>query len=125
MQMPASQDTTDFIRSHFRSVWSLEVLLHLRRDPGRLWSKDELVDLLRASHSVIATSMDALLAGGLIVVEGDGGARYGPAHPDLDRRVAEVEALYAKKPDAVRRLIVQSIGGGVSAFADAFRLRRD
>ena len=123
--MPASQDTADFIRSHFRSVWSLELLLHLRRELERPWSRDELVDRLRASHSVIATSLDALLAGGLIVVEDDGAARYRAAHPDLERSVAEVEALYAKKPDAVRRMIVQSIGGGVSAFADAFRLRRD
>lgn len=123
--MPASQDTADFIRSHFRSVWSLELLLHLRREPDRLWSREDLVDRLRASHSVIASSLEALLAGGLIVVEDDGAARYRAAHADLERSVADVEALYAKKPDAVRRLIVQSMGGGVSAFADAFRLRRD
>lgn len=125
--MPASQELAEFIRSHFRSVWSLELLLHLKRDPERVWSKIELVDLLRASQSVVATSLETLLAGGLIVVEGDEHARYGPAHPDLERQVAEAEALYAKKPDAVRRLIVQTAGGGggASAFADAFRMRRD
>lgn len=123
--MPASQELTDFIRSHFRSVWSLELLLHLRRDPDRFWSTAELVDVLRASQAVVATSVETLLAGGLIVVESNGGARYGPAHSDLETRVGETEALYARKPDAVRRLIVLSTSSGVAAFADAFKLWRD
>ena len=123
--MPASRDVIDFIRSHFRSVWSLELLLHLRRNPDRFWSTAELVDVLRASEAVVATGVETLLAGGLIVVENGGAARYSPARPDLDKRVAETEALYARKPDAVRRLIVLSTNSGVAAFADAFRLWRD
>lgn len=123
--MPASPELAGFIRSHFRSVWSLELLLHLRRNRERTWTNAELVNVLRASQSVVATALESLLAAGLIVVEGEDGARYAPAHEDLDRRVGETEETYAKKPDAVRRLIVQSAGSGVSAFADAFRLRRD
>jgi hypothetical protein len=123
--MPASQELTDFIRSHFRSVWSLELLLHLRRNPDRFWSTAELVDVLRASQAVVVTGVETLLAGGLIVVENDGSARYRPASPDHDKQVAETEALYARKPDAVRRLIVLSTNSGVAAFADAFKLWRD
>ena len=123
--MPASQELTEFIRSHFRSVWSLELLLHLRRNPERFWSTVELVDVLRASQAVVATGVETLLAGGLIVVESGDGARYAPASPDLDERVGETEELYARKPDAVRRLIVLSTNSGVSAFADAFKLWRD
>jgi hypothetical protein len=34
--------------------------------------------------------------------------------------------LYARSPDAVRRLIVVGTSsGGIAAFADAFRLRKD
>lgn len=123
--MPASQEVIEFIRSHFRSVWSLELLLHLRRHPDRTWSTAQLVDVLRASEAVVATGVETLLAGGLIVVEKDGGARYAPASPDLDRRVGETEEVYGRKPDAVRRLIVLSANSGVAAFAEAFRLRRD
>lgn len=123
--MPASQEVIEFIRSHFRSVWSLELLLHLRRHPDRFWSTPELVEVLRASQAVVATGVETLLAGGLIVVEKDGRARYAPANPDLERRVAETEEVYAVKPDAVRRLIVLSANSGVAAFADAFKLRRD
>jgi len=74
---------------------------------------------------VVAAGLESLLAGGLILLEDDRRARYGPAGADLARLVDETERLYAMKPDAVRRLIVLSQGSAVSAFADAFRLRRD
>jgi hypothetical protein len=34
-------------------------------------------------------------------------------------------ALYARSPDKVRRLIVAAGAGGLTAFADAFRIRKD
>ena len=123
--MPASQELAEFIRHHFRSVWSLELLLFLKREVDRAWPEDELVEALRASQAVITTSLDVLLAGGLIVREKDGLARYAPASSDLRRLVDETDSLYARKPDAVRRLIVSTAANGVSAFADSFRLRRD
>jgi hypothetical protein len=33
--------------------------------------------------------------------------------------------LYRKSPDKVRRLIVAQAAPGITAFADAFKLRRD
>lgn len=123
--MSASDQLSEFIRSQFRSVWSLEILLHLKRGAARGWSESELLDALRASQSVIAAGLESLLAGGLILRDDDGRARYGPAGAELARLVDEAERLYAVKPDAVRRLIVLPQGSAVSAFADAFRLRRD
>ena len=123
--MPASPELAGFIRDHFRSVWSLELLLYLKRHGEAAWGTEALVEKLRASDSVVITAVEALLAGGLIVLEGEDSARYRSAGKDLERLVGETEALYAKKPDAVRRLIVLSAGSGLSAFADAFRLRRD
>lgn len=122
--MPASAELADFIRIHFRSVWALELLLHLRSHADRVWSSDELVSAFRASQAVIRTSLDNLLAGGLVVVDETGAARYGPASDTLERLVGDAAILYARKPDSVRRLIV-SPGGDISALADAFRLRRD
>jgi hypothetical protein len=122
--MPASAELAGFIRSHFRSVWALELLLHLRRDPDRSWSRDELVAAFRASQAVIGTSLDNLLAGGLVVIEESDAVRYGPATEALERIIGDTAMLYARKPDSVRRLIV-SPGGDIAAFADAFRLRRD
>lgn len=123
--MPASAELAGFISSHFRSVWALELLLYLKRHPDCSWSNAELVAAFRASEAVVATSLANLLAGGLVVVEDDQRARYRPANDDLERLIGDTAMLYSKKPDAVRRLIVSPAAGGVSAFADAFRLRRD
>jgi hypothetical protein len=123
--MPASPEVAGFIRSHFRSVWALELLLHLKRHPDKSWSRSELVDAFRASEAVIAKSLDNLLAGGLVVVGEGEKARYWPANESLEWLIGETALLYAKKPDAVRRLIVSPPAGDIAAFADAFRLRRD
>ncbi len=121
--MPNKSDVTRFIRASFRSVWSLELLCLLRRDPDRTWSHDEMVTALRGSDLVVRQSLDALLAVGLVVAEDDGSARYQPVAADLDGLVAAAEALYVRSPDAVRRMIVG--GRDLAAFSDAFRLRRD
>jgi DNA-binding transcriptional regulator PaaX len=123
--MPSEQELAGFIRSSFRSVWTLELLCHLKRHPDRAWSHAELVQALRASESIVTTGLEALLAAGLIVVEEDGSARYGPAGSDLNALAEGAETLYAQRPDAVRRLIVGRGEDSVAAFADAFRLRRD
>ena len=123
--MPASPELAEFIRHHFHSVWSLEMLLFLKRNAEVAWQEEQLVGSLRASQAVISTSLESLLAGGLIVREDDGLARYVPASPDLGRLVAETESLYARKPDAVRRLIVSSSAAGITAFAESFRFWRD
>jgi hypothetical protein len=123
--MPADQDVVSFIRSSFRSVWTIELLLHLKRSPERDWARAELVHALRASELVVLNGINSLLAAGLVIQNEDGTTRYAPAAPDIEEMADATEALYAMKPDAVRRMIVASAADGVTAFADAFRLRRD
>jgi hypothetical protein len=114
-----------FVRSSFRSVWSLELLLLLKRHP-RPWPREEIVAALRASDLVVAQSVESLTAGGLLTLGCDGCAAYSPASPDLATMADQAEAFYGRSPDAVRRLIVGAApGGGIAAFADAFRLRKD
>jgi len=116
-------DLLRFIGSSFRSVWSLELLLLIRSEP-RNWSRSELISTLRASELVVNKAVDELLAAGLLSIEGDG-VRYLPASDDIARHVEAVEKLYGARPDAVRRAIVSSTASGATAFADAFRLRKD
>lgn len=112
-----------FAASSFRSVWALELLLTLKAE-RRLWSCEELVTALRASDLVVAKALDSLEAAGLIGLEGDE-ARYMPISAEVAALVDRAEALYAKRPDAVRRAIVSSSSGDAAAFADAFRIRKD
>ena len=60
-----------------------------------------------------------------VVVDEAGDAAYRPASEGSARLVEGAEALYARSPDAVRRLIVGAIPNPLTAFADAFRLRKE
>ena len=123
--MPGKQQVSSFIASTFRSVWSLELLLFLRKHRERSFSREELVKALRASDLIVAQSLDGLVAAGLVSADGHGHALYTPASEDLDTLAEGAEAAYAKTPDSVRRTIVAAANSGATAFADAFRLRKD
>ena len=122
--MASEDEVARFIRSSFRSVWSLELLLLLKREP-RTWPRDEIVAALRASDLIVAQGLDALTAAGLVVVDEAGNAAYRPSSPVTAALVEEAESLYARSPDAVRRLIVGAFADPLTDFADAFRLRKD
>lgn len=123
--MTANEDLAAFIRRSFSSIWSLDLLLLLRGDAERDWTREELINALRASEQVLARSIGDLAAAELVRVE-TGTVRFAPASPDLKTCVDEVALLYARRPAQMRRLIVS--GGGddqLAGFASAFRLRGD
>jgi hypothetical protein len=116
-------DLLRFIGSSFRSVWALELLLLVKRE-DRIWSRVELITTLRASELVVNKTIAELVAAGFLTISGDG-ARYTPVNDDIARQVKEVEKLYSARPDAVRRAIVSTTASGATAFADAFKLRKE
>jgi len=118
-----SDDLLGFIGASFRSVWALELLLLVKQEP-RVWSRNELISTLRASELVVNKAIGELVAAGLLGLEGEG-ARYMPANDEIGRHINDVEKLYSARPDAVRRAIVATTASGATAFADAFRLRKD
>ena len=122
--MTSKEQVSSFIQSSFRSVWSLEVLLLLKRDP-RLWRGEDIVASLRASELIISQSLESLESAGLAVTDREGRTVYRPHNEAAAQLVEESERLYAQSPDAVRRLIIGSYASGLAAFADAFRLRKD
>lgn len=123
--MASDQEVESFIRATFRSTWSLETLLLLRRDSERWWTRGDIVASLRASDLVVNNSLERLCVAGLVMVEEGGTARYQPVDPALDNLVEGTEQLYARSPDAVRRMIVAATNPGITAFADSFRLKKD
>ena len=118
-----SDDLVRFIGSSFRSVWALEILLLLKREQ-RSVSGEELVAVLRASDLVVSKALDGLVSAGLASIDGRG-ALYMPVNDELAGCVDKVEKMYTTRPDAVRRAIVSASATGLTAFADAFRLRKD
>ena len=119
--LTSREELADFIRSSFRSVWSLELLLLVKREP-RAWTIAEIVAALRASELVVTKCVESLIAAGLVSPESSQLIRFLPASADLAKLVDETEALYAKQPHAVRRLIIASTSGiSLTDFANAFR----
>ncbi|HVU30250.1 MAG TPA: hypothetical protein VHE36_07610 [Sphingomicrobium sp.] len=112
-----------FIASSFRSVWALELLLVLKSE-RRPWSHEDLDSTMRASEQVVTKALGELEAAGLVAIDGRN-ARYAPVSAEVAALVEEADALYARKPDAVRRAIVSAASRDAAAFANAFRLRKD
>jgi hypothetical protein len=123
--MSSKEQVSSFIRATFPSVWALELLRLLRQNRDRSLSHAEMVAGLRGSDLVVTQSVVSLAAAGLVLAEPEGAARYLPATGNLDTLAEQAEALYARSPDAVRRTIVAAANPGITAFADAFRLRKD
>ncbi len=119
--MTSREELADFIRSSFRSVWSLELLLLIKREQ-RAWTITEIGAALRACELVGTICIESRTAAGLVAPESDQEIRFLPASADLRKLVEETESLYAKQPDAVRRLIIASSSGfSLADFANAFR----
>lgn len=121
--MVLSDDALSLLRTSFRSVWALELLMLLRRDLNRIWSRDELIRELRASELVVQESLDSFLGAALVMSENAGRYQYRPAVAVLDQWVEEIERAYAQRPSAVIREIFAAPGNKVQIFADSFRFR--
>jgi hypothetical protein len=114
-----------FIANSFRSVWALEVLHFLADHPGASFSAEELISAMRVSDAVVSQSVENLAAAGLAMVHGDGKVSFHQGSAEQATLVRAAIDFYQKSPDKVRRLIVAQTSPGVTAFADAFKLRRD
>lgn len=113
-----------FIREHIGSVWALELLLLMRRDPGREWAADDLVAELRASTALVADNLGRLQRAGLVIATDSGRFRFAPAAPALEALCAELESAYRQRPVQVINAIAAP-PDKLQALADAFRFKRD
>ncbi len=123
--MLSREDLKQFVRDNVRSVWALELLLTLRRDPEKCWSVDQLVSELRASTMLVTSNLDIFQQAGLAVEDDTGCYRYAPASPVLDSLCQTLEAAYRERPVATVNLIVRSAASAVQSLADAFKFRGD
>lgn len=123
--MPEQDHLESFIGNSFRSVWALEVLRFLVERSTASFSSEELISALRVSNAVISQSVGNLLAAGLVMVDGDGRISLHAVKEDDLALVRAAIDFYQRSPDKVRRLIVAQASPGITAFADAFKLRRD
>lgn len=120
--MSIERDLPDLIRTHLPSVWSLELLLLVRRQRDRAWTVQELTDELRASLPIVVSALDAFKRSGLVAHDDDGRYRYAPASTFLAEFGDLVERQYRERPVAVINLIAAP-EDRLQQLADAFRFR--
>lgn len=115
--------TLAFIREHIRSVWALEQLLLMRRQPERRWLAADLVKELRASTPLVEANLAAFERAGVALKQDDGSYRFAPATPVLAKLCDEIETAYRERPVAMINAI--SSTDRLQDLADAFKLRKD
>jgi len=114
------EELTVLVRQHLRSVWALEILLHLRGQPGRIWSTAKLVSELRATTALVENTLENLERSGLIAPN-DGGYSFQPASPLLDEFCEELAFVYRERPVALINLI-SAPSDQIKSLGDAFKL---
>jgi hypothetical protein len=119
----AEEDLFAFIATSIGSVWALELLLLLKRDPQRSWTTEALIREMRSSAVVIADALKMLRAAGLVVSDTAGAYRYQAASERLDHFVSELEKAYAAMPMTVIKAIVSAPTDKLRTFSDAFKFK--
>jgi hypothetical protein len=114
----------DFIRSSVKTVWSLELLLFMRRSADRALTAEQIVRELRSSRNIVTEAIGVFVLAGILREE-ETGFRYGPATEELDQLVERLAREYAERPTSVVNAIVEVQSGKLQDFANAFRIKRD
>jgi hypothetical protein len=117
-------DVHRFLYQHISSVEQLEVLLLVRRSPGRSWSAADMARELYSHPSSIALRFQALLGAGLMRETAPAHFQYAPRSVELDSTVGRLEKMYHERRVAVISLIASKPIENIRAFSDAFRIRR-
>jgi hypothetical protein len=122
-EIPA--EVRDFLESCIDSVEQLRVILLLREDPARDWSAAELAHELRSTESSIGKRLAGLYERGVLVRPASAARhRFAPASPAVARVVGELDEIHQKRPYRVIDIIYSRAPDALTAFADAFRIRR-
>jgi hypothetical protein len=120
-----SQDLKTFLKEHIHSVFSLEVLLLLRREQSRSLTASEVAKELGIEIDV-AQQLSELTSANLIRTTDGYTAkyRYAPGDERLESLVDQLAAAYAKQRVPILSLILTEHADRIRGFVEAYRLNR-
>lgn len=116
-------DALEFVRTSIGSVWALELLVLLRREPVRSWPLDLMIHESRSSVVAVSHAIQMLENAGLVVQTAPREYRYRPTTPTLDAIGDLVQKIYSNKPSAVISAIFDLPNDQLRTFAQAFKLK--
>jgi hypothetical protein len=119
------QAVSEFVRATIKSVWTLELLLHLRKNSKTDFTVEQLTHELRGSRTMATEALSQLHIAGLITDQDGRQFRYRSASEQIDGLVAQLERIYAERPTTLIKEIASSPSSKIQSFADAFKFRKD
>jgi hypothetical protein len=119
------EDLLDFLQTTIGSIWALELMLTIRRQPLATWTPAALTAEMRANLQLVSDILRRFERAGIVVAAEPGHWIWRAATPELDRLADAAAAAYARTPLRVTRAIADSSNRRIKQFADAFRLRPD
>ena len=117
------EDLLAFVTASIGSVWTLELLLLLKREPAKAWATEELIRETRSSPVATGEALAGLRMAGLVIDDGPSHHRYQAASEHLDQLVVELEKAYRTRPMTVIKAIVAPPSDKLRIFSDAFKLK--
>jgi hypothetical protein len=123
--MATDRNIEQFIGDSFSSIWDLELLSIVMAAGSRSMSASDLEKQMRGSQLVVEQGMQSLAAAGLVSLEGKDTIRFSPVNEEVAKCAREAVDFYHRFPGRARRLMISRQAPGLSAFANAFRLRKD
>jgi hypothetical protein len=119
----SEEEVIGFIREHVGSVYTLELLLLVKRDRDRCWTVGELVRELRSSATAVTEALSRMAHAGLVSQRADSRYAFCPASPRHEQLAVEIEKAYNSTPVSVVKAIIASPEEKLRAFSDAFKLK--
>jgi predicted transcriptional regulator len=119
----SEEEVIGFIRTYVGSVYTLELLLLLKRNPQKAWETGDLVRELRSSGTAVADALQRMIAAGLVSEHPPGRYAFTPASPKHEMLAAEIQKAYSNTPMSVVKAIIAAPDEKLRAFSDAFKLK--
>ena len=119
------EDLLGFLQTTIGSIWALELMLTLRRQPLAAWTAAALTAEMRANLQLVSDILHRFERSGLVTAAEPGHWIWRAASPELDRLADAAADAYARTPLRVTRAIADSYNRRIQQFADAFKLRPD
>jgi hypothetical protein len=124
---PIPADVRHLLHTAVRSIADLELLLQLRRDPGRSWTAPEAAKTLYLDPKATERMLFDLMARGFLTVSRVPplAYQYSPRTAELRATIGRLADLYTTRRVTVMNLIFERPDESLRLFSDAFRLRKD
>jgi hypothetical protein len=115
-----------FLEQRLSSFDQLEVVLLLRREPGRAWTAPEVSKALGTAPEPAAMRLFLLASAGLITFEPSGVPkyRYTPGDSETESLLDELTSVYERDRSAISTIVGAPPPDPLRSFADAFKWKK-